>query len=240
MLLELSLCKARVRARKQLQALRVLQKQFGHKVFLVSSKRVFQRAADIVKLSEKDKTKGDRHRRRRQQYRFFLFNDLLIYAAGSPPSYKVHQALHLSLARLCDHEHTLTHDFISPQKSFTLQYPDRKTKYAWMSQLARNIEAQRTAHHNFALEIDQKKNAENKTRTPTAGGANNAVSKDGAVAQSVSNSNNSQHSQHSSTRDNRVSSLGAPLPQAQHTQMGVGSMGSDYEAQLRDQPRVRA
>ena len=67
--------RARLRERKRVQKLGELQKLFGHKILLLSRSRVFQRSAELVKISEKG----------RRRYTFFLFSDLLIYAAGQGP-----------------------------------------------------------------------------------------------------------------------------------------------------------
>mmetsp|Transcript_34060 Transcript_34060/g.54859 ORF Transcript_34060/g.54859 Transcript_34060/m.54859 type:complete len:1577 (-) Transcript_34060:37-4767(-) len=143
-LLQVSMCKTKVRERKRLEALRVLQAFFGHRIFLKSAKRVFLMSARLVKKSD---------RGQQRNYTFFLFNDLLIYAAGSAPYYKVHQTLHLSLAHIQDNPGTKSHKVLSPQKSFSIEYPDFSTKRTWMDLILRNIEIQKLAHQKHAQNL---------------------------------------------------------------------------------------
>eukprot|EP00468_Gymnochlora_sp_CCMP2014_P014094 CAMPEP_0167768584 /NCGR_PEP_ID=MMETSP0110_2-20121227/16757_1 /TAXON_ID=629695 /ORGANISM="Gymnochlora sp., Strain CCMP2014" /LENGTH=1673 /DNA_ID=CAMNT_0007657291 /DNA_START=6 /DNA_END=5025 /DNA_ORIENTATION=- len=140
-LVQVSMCKSKVRQRKETDALKTLQGYFGHKIYLMNTKRSFQKSAKLVKVSDRGQKK------QKKQYTFFLFSDLLIYAAGNAPHFKVHQTLHLSLARIKDMKGTLRHQILSPQKSFSVEYPDAKTKRIWMELLLRNIEIQRMAHH---------------------------------------------------------------------------------------------
>jgi hypothetical protein len=152
-----------------------------------------------VKISEKDK-------RIRQTYRFFLFSDLLVYAAGQAPRFKVHQALHLSLARIVDHVDTLTHNFISPQKSFAIEYPDAHTKATWQRQLVANIKAQRLAQHQHALDLQTQTNNNNNT---TATNPNHSSSGAQSPTDPRSEPRGGRKNK-TETREVRTSSLGTP------------------------------
>eukprot|EP00466_Bigelowiella_natans_P013285 jgi/Bigna1/75350/fgenesh1_pg.34_\ len=153
-LLEVSNCKSKVRQRKQIETLKLLQSFFGHKIFLISSKRTFIKSARLVKISA---AQGQR-----KTYTFFLFNDLLIYAAGSLPHYKVHQTLHLSLATVKNilidsdgvgYEDPIRHQLISPQKSFIIEYSNPQMKHEWMRKMEHLIEKQRQAHFQHAMQL---------------------------------------------------------------------------------------
>ena len=208
-LLELSMCRARLRERKRVQKLGELQKLFGHKILLLSRSRVFQRSAELVKISEKG----------RRRYTFFLFSDLLIYAAGG----KVHQTLHLSLARVRDRKDTLHHDIISPQKTFTLEYPTKKLKAEWIALLVHNIAAQRAAQHRYAVELQKRRDAALKEQLGAVGGVRKIAGADGGTAGADSASDVAD-TKKDSGKGGRSDSLGAP-PQQTH----FGTSSASYE-----------
>eukprot|EP00455_Lapot_gusevi_P002828 TRINITY_DN11163_c0_g1_i9.p1 TRINITY_DN11163_c0_g1~~TRINITY_DN11163_c0_g1_i9.p1 ORF type:complete len:260 (+),score=72.16 TRINITY_DN11163_c0_g1_i9:131-910(+) len=78
-------------------------------------------------------------------YRFFLFNDLLIYASVSLNKFKPHRVLQLSIARLVDvaDQRDMKNAFriVSPQKSILLIAPNAESKVKWLQALRATIEA---------------------------------------------------------------------------------------------------
>ena len=62
--------------------------------FLMHPERRFIREQDLEKISSKKKAL--------QEYRFFLFSDLLIYASPKGKKFRPHRVIHLSLCRIID------------------------------------------------------------------------------------------------------------------------------------------
>eukprot|EP00469_Lotharella_globosa_P014673 CAMPEP_0167824634 /NCGR_PEP_ID=MMETSP0112_2-20121227/8904_1 /TAXON_ID=91324 /ORGANISM="Lotharella globosa, Strain CCCM811" /LENGTH=1413 /DNA_ID=CAMNT_0007726621 /DNA_START=91 /DNA_END=4332 /DNA_ORIENTATION=+ len=134
--------KQRVAHDKEQQKLTLMQHAFGNDIILVEPARRYILDDKLTKISDRTNKK--------EEYTFFLFSDILIYgkkASGS--TYKVHQVLHLSLARLIDylkpksirgqiHSHVFKVD--SPQKSFLISCADASQKARWVHAIVDAIE----------------------------------------------------------------------------------------------------
>uniref|UniRef100_A0A7S3YWE1 Uncharacterized protein n=2 Tax=Lotharella globosa TaxID=91324 RepID=A0A7S3YWE1_9EUKA len=121
-----------------------LQRSFGDTYIILSPHRRFVMKQRLLKVSETRKSTQD--------YWFFLFNDILVYANEKAANkYSVHRVLHLALCRLkeIDNSHFR---IMSSQKSFTIRFPDKKSKNTWFQALTKYINEQilhtKNHHHH--------------------------------------------------------------------------------------------
>jgi len=125
--------------------LRRIQADFGGDVMLLDPGRQFLRSGKLVKLSQSNNKKTE--------YKFYLFNDLLIYASeGLQVKYKVHRVLQLVLCRLLDCKDDKTgfsFKVCSPQKSVIIHTTNRDVKQEWMSALAQAIKKLRHMRRRY-------------------------------------------------------------------------------------------
>jgi hypothetical protein len=110
----------------------------------VDPERRFIREGELVKVGRNNRTRS---------YRFFLFNNLLIYASPGTAGlkrYKIHRTIHLALCRLIDlkdqpnhPEVPLIHAFQidNPQKEVTLICESAAVKQAWILDLKKAIDS---------------------------------------------------------------------------------------------------
>mmetsp|Transcript_11009 Transcript_11009/g.27022 ORF Transcript_11009/g.27022 Transcript_11009/m.27022 type:complete len:1420 (+) Transcript_11009:152-4411(+) len=135
--------KGRVSHDKQQEILQELQAGFNNEIILIEPMRKFLFQDTLTKISDRNS--------KSEEYDFFLFSDILVYAkAKGKGQFAVHQVLHLSLARIVDIEkpHTfkgLTYNFIfkvkSPQKIFLIACANAAQKSKWVTGIVKAIEA---------------------------------------------------------------------------------------------------
>jgi len=120
--------KARVQYDADQKRLRDIEQELGASLFLVHPDRKFIFSGNLIKQSSKGEL---------DQYRFFLFNDLLLYVSGNAGNFTVHRVLHLSLCQVLDVKdgevRKLKNLFrvISPQKSILLMAETSREKHEW-------------------------------------------------------------------------------------------------------------
>ena len=106
----------------------------GGNSLLDDANRVFVREGDLVKYS-RYKLKA--------RYRFFLFNDKLVYSHQSQSGmYKIHNELLLSMMRVADVESKkgLKFELIHPQKTFIVGCPNAALKRSWMEDIGMSVD----------------------------------------------------------------------------------------------------
>ena len=99
------------------QILRDVEVELNNELFLVQPERRFLKEGFLTKQSSRGEL---------VVYRFYLFNDLLIYVNETRGKFTVHRALHLGLCRVADlkdgYVRNIKNAFrvVSPQKSIIL------------------------------------------------------------------------------------------------------------------------
>lgn len=131
---------------RQQAVLRKIQAQFNSEIVLVEPGRFFVKQGKLVKIAGSSE-------KRRSEYTFFLFSDLLVYASDAGSSkFKIHRVIHLSLCRLVDlRSETYTHAFkiASPQKSVVVCAPNKKEKQQWVDALVHYIKLVHQARRKY-------------------------------------------------------------------------------------------
>jgi len=117
---------------REQQLLKKLQNDFGGEIVLVEAQRALLFRGMLTKISSTG---------RRQDYSFFLFTDLLVYASeGMQQSYRVHRAIHLSLIKIEDMPFVpYAFRIVSPQKSFVVLAPTVEQKEMWISKIVQAV-----------------------------------------------------------------------------------------------------
>lgn len=138
--------KQRLSHERNLEKLRSLQQEFGSDIVLETETRVFKKQGVLTKISQSTK--------RRIDYHFFLFNDLLIYASeGIHSKYKVHRVMHLSLLHVVDLALSVHQEpclqIVSPQKTITIAFENEKNKRVWMDLLVDSLKSERQRRDSF-------------------------------------------------------------------------------------------
>uniref|UniRef100_A0A6A7G2U5 Brefeldin A-inhibited guanine nucleotide-exchange protein n=1 Tax=Hirondellea gigas TaxID=1518452 RepID=A0A6A7G2U5_9CRUS len=118
-------------------ALRKIEQDFAGEIVLKHPHRTFLRAGNLSKVS---------HTNKPQEYQFFLFSDLLLYASETYSAFKYHRALHLSLCKVVDirnSERNLRNAWkvISPQKSITVFASTEQQKSEWIEAIQAAIDS---------------------------------------------------------------------------------------------------
>ena len=131
--------KAKVLYDANQKMLRDIEQELGGSLYLVHPDRKFIYSGPLTKQS----TKGDL-----DCYRFYLFNDLLIYVSGNIGNYTVHRVLHLSLCQIKDLRDGFVRNIknafrvISPQKNIILIAETSKEKHEWFQLIDNAISKQ--------------------------------------------------------------------------------------------------
>jgi len=119
--------------------LRDIEMELGSNLHLINPDRRFIHAGPLTKQS----SKGDL-----DLYRFYLFNDLLIYVSGNPGSLNVHRVLHLSLCKILDLRDGFIRNvknafrIVSPQKPILLIASTAQEKHEWFQLIQSAIQEQ--------------------------------------------------------------------------------------------------
>merc|ERR1712130_1031506 len=119
--------------------LRDIEVELGLYLHLLHPDRRFIHNGPLTKKS----TKNDL-----DLYRFYLFNDLLIYVSGNPGNYAVHRVLHLSLCKIVDLRDGFIRNIknafriVSPQKNIILIAETSKEKHEWFQLIQSAINKQ--------------------------------------------------------------------------------------------------
>jgi len=128
-------------------ALGKLQKSFGDTHVMLAPQRIFIMKEQMQKVSES--------RNKTQDYTFFLFNDILIYAERrSNGTFSIHRVLHLALCRLKPID-ALHFRICSSQKSFTIRAPSEKVCKKWVATLEKCIEERIKATGQNQFEVSE-------------------------------------------------------------------------------------
>ena len=100
---------------------------------ILAPARKFLRQGPLLKVSRKTDI----------QYEFFLFNDVLIYAAKSGTSYQHHRTIELRTATVAPAGDEVDSSFLvtSPEKSFAVRASSRQEKDSWMNDISACIAA---------------------------------------------------------------------------------------------------
>lgn len=108
--------------------LRDIEIELGSDRYLLHCDRRFIHAGPLTKQS----TKGDL-----DLYRFYLFNDILLYVSGNPGNLSIHRVLHLSLCKILDLRDGFMRNvkncfrLVSPQKPILLIATTAQEKREW-------------------------------------------------------------------------------------------------------------
>eukprot|EP00483_Globobulimina_turgida_P001521 UN01523 len=119
--------------------LRDIEVELGLYLHLLHPDRRFIHAGPLTKQS----SKGDL-----DLYRFYLFNDLLIYVSGNPGNLSVHRVLHLSLCKILDLRDGFIRNIknafriVSPQKPILLIATTAQEKHEWFQLISSAISEQ--------------------------------------------------------------------------------------------------
>ncbi len=119
--------------------LRDIEVELGLYLHLLHPGRRFIHAGSLTKQS----SKGDL-----DLYRFYLFNDLLIYVSGNPGNLSVHRVLHLSLCKILDLRDGFIKNIknafriVSPQKPILLIATTAQEKHEWFQLISSAISEQ--------------------------------------------------------------------------------------------------
>jgi len=119
--------------------LRDIEVELGLYLHLLHPDRRFIHAGPLTKQS----SKGDL-----DLYRFYLFNDLLIYVSGNPGNLSVHRVLHLSLCKILDLRDGFIRNIknafriVSPQKPILLIATTAQEKHEWFQLIQSAIQEQ--------------------------------------------------------------------------------------------------
>lgn len=119
--------------------LRDIEQELGEYLHLLHPDRRFIHAGPLTKQS----SKGDL-----DLYRFYLFNDLLIYVSGNPGNLSVHRVLHLSLCKILDLRDGFIRNIknafriVSPQKPILLIATTAQEKHEWFQLIQSAIQEQ--------------------------------------------------------------------------------------------------
>lgn len=127
--------KERIAQRNDFEQMLAVQKRFEGGVAIMEPGRKLVREGDLLKRMSNKK-----HRK----YRFFLFNDLLIYASQrslTSTKYHVHQMLPLQTMQVREARGTFAFEVRHPRKSFVVQAFSEQEKFVWMRDIMRHVES---------------------------------------------------------------------------------------------------